>query len=546
MTGVGAHSEPAATAPTGSVWRSPSGSRKTTETASSDAGSPLLRANRRTVGCSTPKHIGAVVAEDPAGSASDRSPARNGSLPSATAAPPVKAHASPPPSTSPPGAGTYQAGSNHGWNVWVTGCEGQPAARACAGTARTRAASARAPAGPMRRKRETIAHLIPTSVLFVRRTYVQRASPSILPDMSGPPEMRDPGVVRRLSGRERRVETAVAALFAVTAAAMLAASSGWDEPLSAVLLTATYALVDRVSFQLGPGFVSPTQLVFVPMLFLLPPEAVPALVAAGSVLSVLPDIVLRRAHAERAIVAIADSWYAGGPAAVFALLDPGPPGWSDVGVYALALVAQFGVSAAVSAAREWFGAGIAPRELAPVLGVICLVDLLLSPIGYMAVLASEDHAYAYLLAVPPGGLLALIARERRRRTEQELALGQAYQRSAEQLSAQAEELRRARLRVGEAIASTLDRDGLERLLLATAVEAVEGDCGRLGAHAIGDVGRFAEALGEAEVAAAGAPAPQERTAGGATALAIPLVSSDRSRELLVVARAGTRFSPAES
>jgi anti-anti-sigma factor len=353
-------------------------------------------------------------------------------------------------------------------------------------------------------------------------------------------------VIRRLSRRERRVETVVAALFAVTAGAMLAAASGWDEPLSAVLLTATYALVDRVSFQLGPGFVSPTQLVFVPMLFLLPPEAVPALVAAGSVLSVLPDIMLRRVHPERALVAVADSWYAVGAAAVFALLPPGDPEWSDLGVYVLALAAQFAVGAAVSAAREWFGAGIHPRELAPVLGVICLVDLLLTPIGFMAVLASENHAYAYLLAVPPGGLLALIARERRRRTEHELALGRAYQRSAEQLSAQAEELRRARLRVGEAIASTLDRDGLERLLLATAVEVLEADCGQLGGRAIGDAERLAGVLAAAEAAAQTAPGPQQAADGDGTAVAIPLVSGDNTRALLTVARAGAPFSPAEA
>jgi anti-anti-sigma regulatory factor len=368
------------------------------------------------------------------------------------------------------------------------------------------------------------------------------APPSILPRVSGPPEMRDPGVIRRLSDRERRVETAFAALFAVTAGAMLAASSGWDEPLSAALLTATYVVVDRVSFQLGPGFVSPTQLVFVPMLFLLPPEAVPALVALGSVLSVLPEVLLRRAHLERAVVAVADSWYAVGAAAVFALLGPGAPDWSDVGIYVLALVAQFAVGGGVSAAREWFGAGIHPRELAPVLGVVCLVDLLLSPIGYMAVLASESHPYAYLLAVPPGGLLALIARERRRRTEHELALGRAHQRSAEQLSAQAEELRRARLRVGEAIASTLDRDGLERLLLATAVEAVEADCGRLGVRTTGDVERLAEVLAAADAAVLANPGPQEVISGGATALAITLVSG----EPLTVARAGAPFSPVEA
>jgi len=333
------------------------------------------------------------------------------------------------------------------------------------------------------------------------------------------------------------VEIAVAALFCVTALALLTGASGWDEPLSAVLLTVTYALVDRVSFQLGPGFVSPTQLVFVPMLFLLPPEAVPALVAAGAIVSVAPEVVLRRAHPERVIVAVSDSWYAVGPAAVFALWPPGAPGWSDVGIYAVALLAQFGLSAAVSAAREWLGAGIHPRELAPVLAVISVVDLLLSPIGFMAVLASEQYSYAYLLAVPPGALLALVARERRRRTEAELALGRAYQRSAEQLAAQADELRRARLRVGEAIASTLDRDGLERLLLATAVEAVEADCGRLGSRAIGNVERFASVLADAELAA-----PQEATDGDAVALAIPLASG----EALSVARAGAPFSAAET
>jgi anti-anti-sigma regulatory factor len=304
-------------------------------------------------------------------------------------------------------------------------------------------------------------------------------------------EERDPAGRRRLSAQERRVEIGAAALFTAVAVAMLTAADGWDEPLSAVLLTATYGLVDRVTFLLGPGEVSPTQLVFVPMLFLLPPEAVPALVATGALLGALPEIVLRRAHPERALFAISSSWYAVGPAAVFALLDPGAPGWSDVGVYALALVAQFGVDFVASTLRERLGSGIPARELAPVLGMVYLVDTMLSPIGFMAVLASETYSYAYLLAVPSGGLLALIARERGTRIEHELALGRAYR-------DQAAELRRARLRVGE-IASTLDREGLEQLLLTTTVEAVEADCGRLGSATFGDVERFVDALAVVEI-----------------------------------------------
>jgi anti-anti-sigma factor len=359
------------------------------------------------------------------------------------------------------------------------------------------------------------------------------------------PHERDTAGRRRLAAGEQRVEIVAAALFVVTAAAMLTAAGEWDEPLSALLLTVTYALVDRVSFVLGPGEVSPTQLVFVPMVFLLPPEAVPALVAAGALLGALPDILVRRAHPERALFAISSSWYAVGPAAVFALLDPGAPGWEDVDVYALALVAQFGVDFVASTLRERLGSGIPVRELAPVLGVVYLVDLMLSPIGFMAVLASEQHQYAYLLAVPPGGLLALIAYERRRRIDNELALGRAYRRSTD-------ELRRARLRVGEAVASTLDREGLEQLLLTTTVEAVEADCGRLSARrdgggleermAAGDTERFAEALGAAEAALLAVPVPQEVTVGGATALAIPLGDG----EVLAVARAGRALTAEEA
>jgi hypothetical protein len=62
---------------------------------------------------------------------------------------------------------------------------------------------------------------------------------------------RDPGGRRRLAPQERRVEIVAAALFVVVAAVMLAAAGDWDEPLSAVLLTATYLVVDRVSFLLG-------------------------------------------------------------------------------------------------------------------------------------------------------------------------------------------------------------------------------------------------------------------------------------------------------
>ena len=48
----------------GSVSRIPSMPRNRTDTASADSGEPVFRAKKRTVGCSTPMHIGAVVALD--------------------------------------------------------------------------------------------------------------------------------------------------------------------------------------------------------------------------------------------------------------------------------------------------------------------------------------------------------------------------------------------------------------------------------------------------------------------------------------------------
>jgi diguanylate cyclase (GGDEF)-like protein len=382
-------------------------------------------------------------------------------------------------------------------------------------------------------------------------------------------EGRSPSVARRLSARELRAELTMSLAFAASAAALLLAlppARAFD-PVSAALLVATYALVARVKFQLGPGLVQPTQLVFVPMLFLLGASAVPLLVAAGAVTSQLPDILRRRAHPERMLVAVADAWYSLGPALLIALVAADEPTRTAWSVCLLALGAQFAGDLAASTLREWLGAGIPPLSLAHVLALVYLVDALLAPIGLLAVLATRAYPYAYLLAVPPGALLALIARERGRRIERELELGRAHRRSSRRLAAQAEDLRRqgdqlqrAHRRVGEAVVSVLDRGALERVLLTTTVEAVQADCGRLSARtadgvlverlAAGRAELVADALRAAETALLADPGTRQATVGDATAVAIPLggpLPGDRRRsvDVLAVARTGTEFSPAE-
>ena len=354
-------------------------------------------------------------------------------------------------------------------------------------------------------------------------------------------ERRGPALTRRLSTRERAVEATAAALLLLTALAMAIAAPHDHDVSTAVLLTLCYALMRRVRFPLGPGLIRPTQLVFVPMLFLTPAAAVPLLVTAGSLLGELPELLRRRAHPERLLVIIADGWYAVGPAVVIAALADGDPVDATWGVLLLALAAQITVDFIASTLREWLGAGISPAELLPVLALVYLIDATLAPIGFLAVLASEVHAHAYLLAIAPGALLGLIARERSGRIAHELALERAFRRSTRALDARAEDLRRqaGRLQAGESASPPEDRDALERMLLTTTIEALQADCGRLSEldeagvlHARLTIGRDEDALRAAELSLG-------TLCDGALAIAVGL------SHVLAVARPAKDFSSVE-
>ncbi|HET6548194.1 MAG TPA: SpoIIE family protein phosphatase [Solirubrobacter sp.] len=347
-------------------------------------------------------------------------------------------------------------------------------------------------------------------------------------------ERRHPAVTRRLTSRERRVEFAVAALFVAVAAAMAVTADGVTDAGTAALLVVSYALLRRVRFQLGPGLIRPTEIVFVPMLFLAPPAAAPALVALGAVIGELPDLARRSAHPERLAVVLADGWYSVGPAVLIAATASGAASDAPAAILLAALAAQFAVDLAASIARESLGAGISAAELLPVLALVYLIDALLAPIGYLAALASEAEPYAYLLAIAPGALLGLIARERTARITHELALERAFRRSTRALDARAAELHH---RVA-APATTEDRAKLERMLLATTVEALQADSGRLSEVTDGGLEpRLAVGLDHADLA--GAELALGAIHGSALAIGVGL------GHVLAVARSEAPFSPVE-
>src|SRR4051812_33220544 len=96
---------------------------------------------------------------------------------------------------------------------------------------------------------------------------------------------------RRASRREAFVEVAAGGLFVLAAAALffLSGAAGHFPAAPAVLMVTLYAAVARVEFPIGAGHVVPTQLVLIPLLVVIPPGAVPALVAGGLLVGALID-----------------------------------------------------------------------------------------------------------------------------------------------------------------------------------------------------------------------------------------------------------------
>src|SRR3954471_5011746 len=160
--------------------------------------------------------------------------------------------------------------------------------------------------------------------------------------------------------RERLYAAASAAAFLGAVALLGAVLTDQHLPAQPALLVVPvllYAVGARCQFETGNGFAMPTQIVFIPMLFLAPLPLVPLMVAAGDLLARLPDFLLKRQHYDRWIHSFSPAWFVVGPVLVIGLLAPGPPRMQYIGVYALALLAQcvMGIAEVVVADRVMYG-----------------------------------------------------------------------------------------------------------------------------------------------------------------------------------------------
>src|SRR5689334_274285 len=131
-------------------------------------------------------------------------------------------------------------------------------------------------------------------------------TPSLLldPDEQRVIEERRARRLQRLAVRERVSFFLFTGGF-LAAAALSAAflpSTRSPGPVAIALLVLAYAAAFRLDFEVGTGSAVPTQLILVPMLFVLPVGFVPFAVAVGIVLGSLDECIRGELHFQRVLL----------------------------------------------------------------------------------------------------------------------------------------------------------------------------------------------------------------------------------------------------
>jgi HD-GYP domain-containing protein (c-di-GMP phosphodiesterase class II) len=258
------------------------------------------------------------------------------------------------------------------------------------------------------------------------------ATSASTPDADGLIEDTRARISRSLRGRDFWISLGSGAAFAA-----ITASLYWLVPTErapslalVLMLVGAYALASRIQFEVGLGFAVPTQLVFVPMLFLVPVALVPVLVVAGFALANLPEHLRGDWHPNRLLVHLSSAWHAVGPALVLGLAGEPSADWrANWPVFLAALAAQFAFDFGSAAARA-LPRGVELSALARAMRWPVLVDTSLAPLGLLVAYAAADRPFAFLFAVPLLGLVAFFARERRARVDHALELSHAYRGTA--------------------------------------------------------------------------------------------------------------------
>lgn len=233
------------------------------------------------------------------------------------------------------------------------------------------------------------------------------------------------------AGRVARSRTAVA--FAVVAGVAAFAFVPADVPFSwtlFVLLVGGYAVACRVQYEVGTGVAVPTELLLVPMLFLIPAPFVPAGVLLALTLANAPDLFRRRMSVDSFAAAAGSAGFVFAPAAVMLLLgepEVSPRHWA---LLPLLLVAQFGGDLVWTSLGEWLALGISPRRILRPMLTVFAVDALLAPIGLAVAFTAQRSHFAVLFPLSALLLLHRFAGDRQAAISGSIELGHAYRGTA--------------------------------------------------------------------------------------------------------------------
>ena len=191
---------------------------------------------------------------------------------------------------------------------------------------------------------------------------------------------------RRAGGRERAVEAGMAISFLLVALAMalFLNSPRTLEAGPVFCLIVAYVIACRAQFEIADGYTVPTELVLVPMLFLLPTPVVPLVVSVSWVLGRLLDYASGTTSVYRAFHVFGDCWHAVGPALVLIVAGAQVFSWDDWPIYVVALLAQFGFDYAATSLRAGLIDGTSPRESLRLMAPVYGLDGALAPIGLFA------------------------------------------------------------------------------------------------------------------------------------------------------------------
>ena len=216
-------------------------------------------------------------------------------------------------------------------------------------------------------------------------------TPDLSPDVAELIERYEQAAPEPLARRERVVVTWLGVAL-ITAAVAIALGFHGERAFSlgaAAAFVVAYLIAKRIKFAVGAGYTIPTQLVFVPMLFLLPTPIVPLVVILASVLTVVPDVLTGRKHVDRFLLGPTDGAYAIAPTLVLVLAHAQSATWSHWPIFIAALAAQLAFDSGLSTVHEWLALGISPGLQPELYDLVLVIDVLLAPIGFMAARAGR-------------------------------------------------------------------------------------------------------------------------------------------------------------